>query len=511
MTVPWWQSAAVYQIYPRSFLDTNGDGVGDLGGIAAKLELPPRARRRGAVALADLPLADGRLRLRRQRPHETSTLSSATSPRSTGSSPRRTSAGCVCCWTGSPTTRARRTRGSASRVNRAVRASATGTSGAMAATAARPTTGAPRSAGPAWTFDERTEQWYLHLFLPEQPDLNWANTDVVEAQHDVLRFWLDRGVDGFRADVVHLIGKDVALPDQPDELAQLDLVGVHDHPRTHELLRGIRRVLDGYGDRAMVGEVQLGSPALLAPYYGRGNELDMVFDFALLRAPWDAQRWADVICKAEAAYAPVNGLAGLGALEPRHAAAADPVRRVGGAGARRRGRPADAARHAVPLRRRGAGPARRRRSARAAPRSWRPRRLPRTDPLGRRRPAWLAGEAVAPVAARGLDAERRCAAARRHRDAHALPPAAARAARHHRRCTPARGGSSTRPPGHSPTSARTRTTAAASLRTSAKQQLAGVLPGENWTTEVATTPGRDGTLWDGRLDPLEAVVLRPNE
>ena len=76
--------------------------------------------------------------------------------------------------------------------------------------------------------------------------------------HGVLRFWLDRGVDGFRADVVHLIGKDEALPDQPEELAHLDIVGSHDHPRTHELLRGIRRVLDEYdGDRVIVGEVPL--------------------------------------------------------------------------------------------------------------------------------------------------------------------------------------------------------------------------------------------------------------
>ena len=73
--------------------------------------------------------------------------------------------------------------------------------------------------GSAWTWDDPTAQWYLHLFLAQQPDLNWANPAVEAAMHDVLRFWLDRGVDGFRADVVHLIGKDEALPDQPPELA----------------------------------------------------------------------------------------------------------------------------------------------------------------------------------------------------------------------------------------------------------------------------------------------------
>ena len=72
---------------------------------------------------------------------------------------------------------------------------------------------------PAWTRDDATGQWYLHCFLPEQPDLNWANPEVEEAMHEVLRFWLDLGVDGFRMDVIHLIGKDPDLPDDPPELA----------------------------------------------------------------------------------------------------------------------------------------------------------------------------------------------------------------------------------------------------------------------------------------------------
>jgi alpha-glucosidase len=158
--------------------------------------------------------------------------------------------------------------------------------------------------GPAWTWDPVTAAWYLHLFLPEQPDLNWRNPEVVTAQHDVLRFWLDRGVDGFRADVVHLIGKDETLPDQPPHLAEIDLVGVHDHPSTHPLLRGIRAVLDSYpGDRVMVGEVNLGSADLVAPYYGDGDELPLVFNFALLYAPWDAARWAAVASESERALA----------------------------------------------------------------------------------------------------------------------------------------------------------------------------------------------------------------
>ncbi len=158
--------------------------------------------------------------------------------------------------------------------------------------------------GPAWTRDESTGQWYLHLFLAEQPDLDWATPGVVEAMHDVLRFWLDRGVDGFRADVIHLIGKDEALPDQPEELAHLDIVGAHEHPRTHALLRDIRRLLDSYpGERVMVGEVPLRAPALLAPYYGVGDELHMVFDFALMHLPWSAEAFAEAILDAERTFA----------------------------------------------------------------------------------------------------------------------------------------------------------------------------------------------------------------
>ena len=157
--------------------------------------------------------------------------------------------------------------------------------------------------GPAWTWDEGSGQWYLHLFLPEQPDLNWGSPEVVEAMHGVLRFWLDRGVDGFRADVVHLVGKDEALPDRPPELAHLDIVGSHEHPRTHELLRGVRRVLDEYGgDRVMVGEVPLRPPGELALYFGAGDELQLVFDFELMHVPWEAAPVARVLTEAAAAF-----------------------------------------------------------------------------------------------------------------------------------------------------------------------------------------------------------------
>jgi alpha-glucosidase len=149
---------------------------------------------------------------------------------------------------------------------------------------------------PAWTFDEATGQYYLHLFLPEQPDLNWANPQVEAAMHDVVRFWLDRGVDGFRIDVVHGLGKDPDLADDPEELAGLPHVPINDRPETHPLLRRLRTLVDSYpGERMIVGEVYLLDTHLVAPYYGDDDELHLSFNFPPLYARWDAGSWREQI------------------------------------------------------------------------------------------------------------------------------------------------------------------------------------------------------------------------
>jgi alpha-glucosidase len=154
--------------------------------------------------------------------------------------------------------------------------------------------------GPAWTFDDATGQYYLHLFLPEQPDLDWANEEVVEAMHGVMRFWLDRGVDGFRIDVVHAIGKDPALPDDPPELVGIPKSGTNDEPSTHALLRDLRTLVDAYpGERMMVGEVFLLSTAKIATYYGDGDELHLAFNFPAMFTAWDAAKWRRRIERAQ--------------------------------------------------------------------------------------------------------------------------------------------------------------------------------------------------------------------
>jgi alpha-glucosidase len=169
--------------------------------------------------------------------------------------------------------------------------------------------------GPTWTFDQATQQYYLHSFLPEQPDLDYRNPEVADAMEGVLRFWLDRGVDGFRVDVVHKLVKDAELRDNPDP----DPDDVHpvrdyggqrhvydeDRPEVHDVLRRWRRVLDEYGDRTMVGEVYLLNPERVARYHGEhGDELPLAFNFSFLWCPWDARAFRAQVDRMEALLPP---------------------------------------------------------------------------------------------------------------------------------------------------------------------------------------------------------------
>jgi alpha-glucosidase len=160
----------------------------------------------------------------------------------------------------------------------------------------------------AWTFDAHTEQYYLHHFLPQQPDVNWDTPALREAQLDVLRFWMRRGIRGFRADVVHLIGQDRSYPDDPP--GSWDLPGradFHHHPSTRAHLREIRRTLDEH-DAVIVGESYLEEPEALLAHVGDDAQ-HLAFVFHLLLAPWDAQEWARRIREVEAVFGPVGAWA----------------------------------------------------------------------------------------------------------------------------------------------------------------------------------------------------------
>jgi alpha-glucosidase len=285
----------IYQIYPRSFLDTTGDGIGDLPGITARLEYL-RWLGVDAVWVSPFfrsPMADFG--------YDISDYCDVDPVFGTLADADRLVAGAHAAgirvlldWVPNHTSdqhpwfvESRSSRRSPKRDWYYWRDGRDG---------ATPNNWRAAFGGPAWTFDDATGQCYLHLFLPQQPDLNWGNRDVVEAMHGVLRFWLDRDVDGFRIDVVHLIGKDPALPDQPAVLGPVDRVGIHNDPRTHGLLREIRRLVDGYpGARVIVGEVNLHDASAIRTYYGAGDELHMAFNFLPLTTPWRAEDWRGVI------------------------------------------------------------------------------------------------------------------------------------------------------------------------------------------------------------------------
>jgi alpha-glucosidase len=321
----WWQTGVIYQIYPRSFQDTTGNGVGDLAGILARLDYLVDTLGVDAIWLSpfypspmadfgydvadytgvdplfgDLPTFDRLLAGAHRRGlrviidlvpnHSSDRHPWFVASRSSREDPKRD----WYVWADP-----------------------------------RPDGDPPNNwlsvfGGPAWEWDEETDQYYLHSFLKEQPDLNWRNPEVKAAMFDVARFWLERGVDGFRVDVAHLIMKDPALRDDPPNTRHLksqhkpmgeydSLLHVHDkgHPDVHDVYREFRQLLDRYGatrPRVSIGEVHIFDWSEWASYYGRPasgqGELHMPFNFQLLVTPWRAAAIHRVVDKLEAALPP---------------------------------------------------------------------------------------------------------------------------------------------------------------------------------------------------------------
>jgi alpha-glucosidase len=291
---PWWQRGTVYQVYPRSFADGDGDGVGDLRGLRAHLD-HLAAMHVQAVWLSPVfpsPMADFgydvadycdvdplfgtlddldglvadchgrgiRVLLDWVPNHSSDRHPWFLASRSSRADPRRD----WYVWR----------------------------DGA-------PDGGPPNdwrsefaAVGPAWTYDEPTGQWYLHSYTPQQPDLNWENPDVEAAMHDVVRFWFDRGVDGLRVDALQRLGKDPLLRSNAGSDRR------HDQdwePVAHERLRRIRRVADEYPDRVLVGEVYLLDQRRVVDYLAGGDQLHMAHNFVFLHLPWDAAAFRRVI------------------------------------------------------------------------------------------------------------------------------------------------------------------------------------------------------------------------
>jgi alpha-glucosidase len=307
----WWRAGVICQIYPRSFQDSNGDGVGDLPGITQRLDYlaslaiaaiwispfypSPMADFGYDVAdytgvdplfgtLADFDelLAEAHARGLRVILDFVPNHTSDEHPwflesRSSRTNPKRD----WYLWRDA------------------------GPNGAP------PNNWMSNFGGPAWTFDAHTGQFYCHSFLRQQPDLNWRNPEVRAAIYAAMRFWLEKGVDGFRMDVLWLLIKDGQFRDNPlnpdwrpgdSTTWQVLPKYTSDQPETHEIVAGMRALLDTYAERVLIGEIYLPLQELVA-YYGRPGQppgAQMPFNFHLIQTQWNAKTIAQLIRTYEA-------------------------------------------------------------------------------------------------------------------------------------------------------------------------------------------------------------------
>jgi alpha-glucosidase len=345
----WWQRGIIYQIYPRSFLDTDGDGVGDLRGISSRLDYLPAlgvdaiwlspiypspmrdfgydvsdytnvhplfgtlddfdhlldaAHRRGLKLILDyVPnhTSDQHpwfIESRSSRHNAKRDWYIWRDPAHEGREQADAGAGgCEHARTGD-------SRESPRTAGEQANACAGG---------GPPNNWLSHFGGSGWQFDSNTGQFYFHSFLASQPDLNWRNAQVREAMHDVLRFWLARGVDGFRVDVLWLLIKDDQFRDNPPNPAwkpgdnpngRLLMLYSADRPEMQQVAAGLRSVVDEYEDRVLIGEIYLPVERLVA-YYGAGLKgAHLPFNFQLLETPWNARAIAALIDEYEAALPP---------------------------------------------------------------------------------------------------------------------------------------------------------------------------------------------------------------
>ncbi|WP_204081259.1 glycoside hydrolase family 13 protein [Mycobacterium riyadhense] len=293
----WWQSAVFYQVYPRSFADSDGDGVGDLDGLVGRLE---HLERLGVDALwinpvTVSPMADHGYDVADPRDIDPLFGGMAAFERLIAAAHRRgikITMDVVPNHTSSahPWFQAALAArpGSAAR-DRYFFRDGRGPDGMLP-----PNNWESVFGGPAWTRvvepDGKPGQWYLHLFDAEQPDLNWDNPEIFDDFEKTLRFWLERGVDGFRIDVAHGMAKPPGLPDTRDATAVLrhtDDDPRFNRPNVHAIHRDIRAVIDDYPGAVTVGEVWVTDNAQWAQYL-RPDELHLGFNFRLTRTEFVA-------------------------------------------------------------------------------------------------------------------------------------------------------------------------------------------------------------------------------
>jgi alpha-glucosidase len=308
----WWRSAVIYQIYPRSFADSNGDGIGDLAGVRAHLDYladlgvdaiwfnpwyaSPQAD--AGYDVADYRAIDplfGTLAEAESLIHEAHDLGIRIIIDVVPNHSSDASAWFREALAAGP--------GAAARELFWFRPGR-GSDGSLP-----PNNWQSIFGGPAWTRTNNPDgtpgEWYLHLFAAEQPDLNWENPKVREEFEDVLRFWFDRGADGVRIDSAALLTKDPTLADfDPDNPPFPHPYS--DRDDVHDVYRAWRAIADSYAEpRALIGEVWLPDAQRFAAYL-RPDEIHTAFNFAFLSCAWDAVSLRTVINETIHVHAPVN-------------------------------------------------------------------------------------------------------------------------------------------------------------------------------------------------------------
>jgi alpha-glucosidase len=311
----WWQRGIIYQVYPRSFADSNGDGVGDLRGILSKLDYLSWL---GVDALwispiYPSPMADfgydvsnytdihpvfGDMAAMRELLHAAHARDIKVIldfvPNHTSSEHP---------WF----QEARRSRSSEKRDFYLWRD--------PGPNAAPPNNWLSVFGGSAWTWDEATEQYYYHAFLEQQPDLNWRNPLVRQHMYSAMRFWLDQGVDGFRVDVLWHLIKDHEWRDNPPNPEHLpgqapytQLIPAYstDQPEVQQIVKEMRTVMNEYDERVLIGEIYLPIRRLVTYYGTSGDGAHLPFNFQLITLPWNAGQIAAAISEYEGAL-PTDG------------------------------------------------------------------------------------------------------------------------------------------------------------------------------------------------------------
>ena len=314
----WWQTAVIYQIYPRSFMDSNGDGVGDLQGVIDRLDYlndgTPNSLGVDAIWLSPFypsPMADFGYDVADYCNVDPLFGDLATFDRLVAEAHKR-NIKVIIDWVPNHTSdqhawfvESRASRDNPKRDWYIWRDAKPG--------GLPPNNWGSFFGGPAWSFDEKTGQYYLHQFVREQPELNWRNPQVEQAMYETLRFWLKRGVDGFRMDVIGLIIKDEALRDNPanphadPNLPANDLFNRliqkynMDQDEVHPYIRRIRDLLDEFDERVGIGELWLDLPRWVKYYGEHGEGLQLPFNFRLIEQPWQARAIRASVNEMEAA------------------------------------------------------------------------------------------------------------------------------------------------------------------------------------------------------------------